>query len=92
MHVHTVHTKFTFGDRVRYDSKHQKRSGTGVIMDITFGPENYLHYLVVEDSNGECYAGIEEEAITLLVSDEVFHRAMEDTFRENDALYRRLAD
>lgn len=90
MHVHTVHTKYTFGDRVRYDSKDQGRAGAGVIDGITFGGSHPLAYLIIDD-NGDGYAGIEESAITLIIADEAFHRAMDDTFRENDALYERLA-
>lgn len=65
MHVHTVRTKFTFGDSIRFDSKHQRCSGTGKILDITFDNDGYLAY-AVHVVGGDIQPGIEEEAITLL--------------------------
>jgi len=68
MHIHTVRTKFTFGDRIRFDSKHQRCSGTGTILDITFDGDGYLAY-TIHVGDGDLQAGIEEDAIAVMTDD-----------------------
>ena len=64
MHVHTVRTKYTFGDRVRYSSPHNG-SGTGKIISIVFEPDFYDYYIEVDGSR-EIQGGITDDDITPL--------------------------
>lgn len=65
MHTLTVQTKFTFGDRVCFDSPFQRKSGTGIIAAITVGPNNQIDYLI-DTGDGYIQGGIEEHEITLI--------------------------
>lgn len=69
MHTLTVRTKFTFGDRVRFDSPTQQASGTGAIVAITVGPDNQIDYLI-DPGEGYLYGGIMENEITLIGGEE----------------------
>ena len=68
MHTLTVRTKFTFGDRVRFDSAIQGRSGIGTIFAITIDAERQIDY-IIEINEGESHdlqPGILDHEITLL--------------------------
>jgi hypothetical protein len=69
MHTFTVQAKFTFGDRVRFDSRTQQRVGVGLIFAIELDRFGH-HYLIETDTGGDgvtvVQAGILEEEITLL--------------------------
>jgi hypothetical protein len=68
MHTLTIRTKFTFGDRVRFDSRAQGYSGIGTIFAITIDAEGQIDY-IVELGAGEEHdlqPGIYEDEITLL--------------------------
>jgi hypothetical protein len=71
MHTLTVHTKFTFGDRVRFDSAAQGCSGTGTVFAITVDKERQVDYLI--EINRGAYSdlqpGILEHEITLVGAD-----------------------
>ena len=67
MHVHTVRTKYTFGDRVRYSSP-QNGSGSGVIVGIVFHATDPPYYYI-EDASGEIAGGIFDADITPLTDD-----------------------
>jgi hypothetical protein len=66
-HTLTLQTKFTFGDRVRFDSQLQSRRGTGTIFAITIDSERRIDYLIQVDGTtfGELQPGILEEEIEL---------------------------
>jgi hypothetical protein len=69
MHVHTVRTKYTFGDRVRYSS-HHNGSGTGTIVGICInGPAEPHYYIIDIDGKPEAAGGIYDDDITLLTDD-----------------------
>ncbi len=69
MHVHTVRTKYTFGDRVRYVSQFNG-SGTGKISGICInGTEPYYYFVDLDDGSGETAGGIFDDDITLLTDD-----------------------
>lgn len=68
MHVHTVRTKFTFDDRIRYRSNIDGRSKTGTILAITFGPI-FIEYIVRNDIEGNAEA-TDDDAATLLTNDQ----------------------
>jgi hypothetical protein len=67
MHVLTVRTKFTFGDRVRFDSRAQGCSGVGTVYAITVDNELRIDYMIAlgEDSDDRIQPGILEEEMTL---------------------------
>ena len=65
MHTLTIQTKFTFGDRVRFDSPFQGKNGTGTIVAITVGPGNEIDYLI-DPGDGYLQGGILEHEITLI--------------------------
>jgi hypothetical protein len=67
MHSHTIRTRFTFGDRVRYDSPTQQCKGTGTICAITIGPDHVVDYMIEIERDGysEIQPGILENEITL---------------------------
>ena len=67
MHTLTVLTKFTFGDRVRFDSAAQHCSGSGTIFAITIDAQGQVDYLI-EISMGDLQPGILEHEINLLES------------------------
>ena len=65
MHTHSVRTRFTFGDYVRFDSQLQRVSGEGRIIAITFGSQGQIDYIIQpEDERGihleNAFAGILE--------------------------------
>ena len=67
MHVHTVRTRFTFGDRVRYSSTHYREGGIGTVFAICFDASGYIDYLVTPDGrDGELLGGVAEDEMTLL--------------------------
>ena len=65
MHTLTVQTKYTFGDRVRFDSTLQGCSGIGTIFAITIDAEGQIDYMI-EVERGEIQPGILENEISLL--------------------------
>jgi hypothetical protein len=67
MHVLTIQTQFTFGERVRFDSPTQNRRGSGTIFAITVDNERRIDYIIEVDGRfGEpLQAGILEEEIAL---------------------------
>jgi hypothetical protein len=68
MHVHTVRTRYTFGDRVRYSSQYNG-SGTGTIISIAFHQDAADYYYFIEiDGSREVAGGIMDADITLLDS------------------------
>jgi hypothetical protein len=71
MHTLTVQTKFTFGDRVRFDSATQGCSGTGTVFAITVDREQCIDYLIEIDRGDyrELQPGILEHEITMLAAD-----------------------
>jgi hypothetical protein len=72
MHTLTVRTKFTFGDRVKFDSPTQSRSGVGKVFAITVDAEWHIDYMI-EIDRGEytVQPGILEDEILLLDADSV---------------------
>ncbi len=68
MHTLTVQTRFTFGDRVRFDSPTQGCSGTGTVMWITVGPDLSVDYMIESDHDGQIQPGILGSEMTLLES------------------------
>jgi hypothetical protein len=67
MHVLTIQTKFTFGNRVRFDSQAQFCSGTGTVFAITVDNERRIDYIVEvgEGVSRHLQAGILEEELSL---------------------------
>jgi len=65
MHTLTVQTKFTFGDRVRFDSPIQGRSGVGSIVGITAYAEGPHDYIINVDDDPLLQPGILEDEINL---------------------------
>jgi len=68
LHSHVVKTKFTFGDRVRYDSPTQKCTGTGTIEAIVIYSSGRQDYMICSDNFQEfdVQPGILEEEISFL--------------------------
>jgi hypothetical protein len=69
MHTLTVRTRFTFGDRVRFDSRAQGRSGVGKVFAITIDAEGRIDYMIEmmdRDGFGDLQPGILEDEMTLL--------------------------
>ena len=69
MHTLTVQTKYTFGDRVRFDSPTQRRSGTGTIFAITIDGEGMIDYMIAINGGADLQPGILENEITYLAAD-----------------------
>ena len=67
MHVLTIETKFTFGDRVRFDSRTQNRRGSGTIFAITLDSERTIDYTIAIDGRFDesLQPGILEDEIEL---------------------------
>ena len=61
MNTLTIRTKFTFGDRVRFDSATQKRTGFGSIFAIMIDKYEQITYMI-DTSVGE-YTDILQPAI-----------------------------
>jgi hypothetical protein len=69
MHMLTIQTRFTFGDRVRFDSTTQGCSGSGKIVAITVDARGQIDYII--DTGISCLqAGILEDEITPLGGDD----------------------
>lgn len=71
MHTLTLHTKYTFGDRVRFDSRAQGRTGSGRIVAITVDDEGRIDY-IIDVKTGQfshLQAGIYEDEILGLLPD-----------------------
>ena len=68
MHELTIRTRFTFGDRVKYDSPTQKRSGSGIVRVITVGEDGHIDYMIGVESGEYLQGGILEGEMTLLVA------------------------
>jgi len=67
MHALTIQPKYIFGDRVRFDSPTQGKSGTGKIVAITIYAEGPLDYMIDQgEENNVLQPGILEHEITLL--------------------------
>jgi hypothetical protein len=69
VHTHTLRTKYTFGDRVRFDSPTQRRSGTGTICVITFDGYGRIDYIIEVDGQPYMQGGILEDEISYLKTD-----------------------
>ncbi len=70
MHVHTIRTKYTFGDQVRYQSQSPfNGSGTGTIIGINFDQTGWIDYLIEVDGGRHIQGGITDDEITLLTDD-----------------------
>jgi hypothetical protein len=69
MHTHTLRTKFTFGDRVRFDSPTQRCSGTGTIFGIIVDRYGHLDYMIEVDGRTSIRPGILEDEIAHLSAD-----------------------
>jgi hypothetical protein len=74
MHTHVVQTKFTFGDRVRFDSPTQRRSGTGAVVGVTIwtpsGGGEPIDYTLQVDGELDLWAGILEHEMVFLEDDD----------------------
>ncbi|WP_148087919.1 hypothetical protein [Gemmata obscuriglobus] len=72
MHTLTVRTRFTFGDRVRFDSPMQRCSGEGTVFAITVGADGQIDYMIEigRDGYSDLQPGILEDEITLRGADE----------------------
>lgn len=70
MHTHTIRTKFTFGDRVRFDSPATCEEATGTIVGITLMTDNMIDYLIDPGNGRELFGGILEHQITLIGTDQ----------------------
>ena len=68
MHTLTVRTRFTFGDRVRFDSLTQMCSGKGTIHAITVSPDGSIDYMIelIRGDYIDIQPGILEHEITLI--------------------------
>ncbi len=66
MHTLSVQTKFTFGDRVRFDSPTQSCSGSGTIFAINIDARGEVDYVIEQDDEPYAQGGILENEITLL--------------------------
>lgn len=66
VHTLTVRTRYTFGDRVRFDSKLQGCDGVGTVFAITVDFEGRIDYIIEVDRGGysDLQAGILEHEIT----------------------------
>lgn len=71
MHQFTVSTKFTFGERVNFDSVTQHLSGTGTVVAIIIEATREAYYMLVVDPPEveRIQPGILEEEMTLLTSE-----------------------
>jgi hypothetical protein len=69
MHTFTIQSKFTFGDRVYFDSPTQGCRGTGKIFAIVIDAHGYLDYMIEQDDRPEIQPGIQESEIALLTSE-----------------------
>lgn len=71
MHTITIRSKFTFGDRVRFDSKAQHRSGTGTVFAITMAHDGQIDYIIEIPMGGysDLQPGIYENEMILLVKE-----------------------
>ena len=69
MHTHTIRTKFTFGDRVRFDTK-MNGSGIGTVLEIVFGSDGIMYYMIEIDRDScDIQGGILEDEMTLIEDD-----------------------
>ena len=68
MHTLTVQTKFTFGNRVRFESQMQRCSGEGTVFGVTIDRYGHLDYIIEIDRDGytDLQPGILESELTLL--------------------------
>jgi hypothetical protein len=68
MHTLTVWTMFTFGDRVRFDSPTQQRSGSGTVFAITVDRYGQVDYMIDigQGAYSDLQPGILENEMTLL--------------------------
>jgi hypothetical protein len=68
MHTLTIQSRFTFGDRVRFNSRQQGCSGTGTIRLITVDERGEVDYTIEPDGEDSWQPGIVEDEITRLTS------------------------
>jgi hypothetical protein len=68
MYTHTIRTRFTFGDRVRFDSQLQQCSGEGTVFAITVVADGQVDYTIEIEREGysDLQPGILESEIALL--------------------------
>ncbi len=66
----TIHTKFTFGDRVRFDSQMQHCTGEGTVFGVTIDRYGHLDYIIEIARSGstDLQPGILESEMVLLES------------------------
>jgi len=66
-HTLIFQTRFTFNDKVRFDSQLQKCRGSGVIFDISLDRQGLILYTILLDSgdNGALQPGILDNEMTL---------------------------
>jgi hypothetical protein len=69
MHTLIVRTKYTFGDRVRFDSPTQRRSGTGTVYAIVSYAQGPHDYMIEVDGEMDVQGGIQEDEISYLSAD-----------------------
>jgi hypothetical protein len=68
MHLHTFQTRFTFGDRVRFDSSLQRCRGEGKVFAITLGADGQIDYMIEifgDDGYSDLQPGILESEMML---------------------------
>lgn len=65
MHTHTIRTKFTFGDRVRFNSL-LNGSGVGTVFAICFDESGGVDYLIQLDGRDDMQGGIADDEMTLI--------------------------
>jgi hypothetical protein len=69
MHTLTVQTRFTFGDRVRFEAPGQECSDVGMVVAITINRDGKIDYVIKLDQVGGAGAlqpGVPESDVTLL--------------------------
>ncbi|AMV24912.1 hypothetical protein VT84_10975 [Gemmata sp. SH-PL17] len=69
MHTLTVRTRFTFGDRVRFESQLQRCSGIGTVAGIMVSSDGSVDYMIEiarADGYSDFQPGILEGELALL--------------------------
>jgi hypothetical protein len=64
----TIHTKFAFGDRVRFESQMQRCSGEGTVFGVIFDRYGELGYIIEIERDGytDLQPGILESEMALM--------------------------
>jgi hypothetical protein len=68
MYTLTIQTKFTFGDRVKFESDAQQQKGEGRVFAITVDAHRLIDYIIEIDKGAyhDLQPGILESEMTLL--------------------------